>query len=75
VGRDAKLVFSRDALPPPPEAHYTPLQVAGAHQFSVSTVIGFIESGELSARKAGKEYRIPVSAYQAWLKKTETCPV
>ena len=74
MSRPRKTIHAADALPPPPEYHYTPLQIAVAHQVSVATVIGYIEAGELSARKPGKEYRVPVSAYQRWLATTTIRP-
>ena len=58
-------------LPEGPEQHYTVLQIAGAHQFSPSAIVGMIKSGELRGRKAGKEWRVSVTAYRAWLDATE----
>lgn len=54
-----------------PEQHFTVLQIAGAHGFSSAAVVGFIRSGELRGRKFGKEWRVPVSAYRAWLSAAE----
>ena len=56
-----------EALPLPPERHWTILDIAVAHQLKPGTVRAAIERGELFARKMGKDYRIPDSGYRKWL--------
>lgn len=54
-----------------PEQHFTVVQIAGAHSFSTAAIVAMIRRGELKARKAGKEWRVSVSAYNKWLQATE----
>ncbi len=58
-----------------PEQHFTVLQIAGAHGFSPAAVVGFIRNGELRGRKFGKEWRVAVSDYRAWLQAATVNPL
>lgn len=67
-----KPVRAVDALPEPLQFHWTALQIAGAHSFSVAGVISTIKRGELKGRKFGKEWRVSDAAYRDWLRNSET---
>lgn len=49
---------------------YTPNDVAKLLQTRISTVYDLIERGELPAIRIGRNYKIPIERFDAWMEET-----
>lgn len=78
LGRIEQLLQSQ-TRPAGIESHYTPPQIANALGVDPATVLGWIHSGKLQARRLGQgvrrpRYRVALSAIDRFLESREVTP-